>query len=82
MTSAAPRTAFIDGAFVPFAEARVPVMDRGFLFADSIYEVSAVIDGGLVDNPCASRPARAVAGRDRHRRIRTISRRGKGSSAN
>ena len=25
-------------------------MDRGFLFADGVYEVSAVLDGGLVDN--------------------------------
>lgn len=25
-------------------------MDRGFLFADGIYEVSAVVDGRLVDN--------------------------------
>lgn len=44
------RIVFLDGAFVPAAEARVSVMDRGFLFADGIYEVSAVIDGGLVDN--------------------------------
>ena len=26
------------------------VFDRGFLFADGIYEVSAVLDGKLVDN--------------------------------
>ncbi len=28
----------------------MPIMDRGFLFADGIYEVSAIIDGKLVDN--------------------------------
>ncbi len=44
------RTLFLDGRFVPEEDARVSVMDRGFLFADGIYEVSAVLDGGLVDN--------------------------------
>src|SRR5215211_3313717 len=44
------RTVFVNGAFVPFEEACVPIMDRGFLFADGIYEVSAVVNGRLVDN--------------------------------
>jgi D-alanine transaminase len=44
------RTMFVNGAFVPEEEARVSIMDRGFLFADGIYEVSAVLDGHLVDN--------------------------------
>ena len=44
------RIIHLDGAFVPAADARVSVMDRGFLFADGIYEVSAVLGGGLVDN--------------------------------
>ncbi len=44
------RIVYVDGAFVPFEEARIPIMDRGFLFADGIYEVSAVLDGKLVDN--------------------------------
>ncbi|RYC29811.1 D-amino-acid transaminase [Lichenibacterium minor] len=44
------RIIHLDGAFVPAADARVSVMDRGFLFADGIYEVSAVLDGRLVDN--------------------------------
>ena len=35
---------------VPAADARVSIFDRGFLFADGIYEVSAVLDGRLVDN--------------------------------
>lgn len=46
----ASRTVYLNGEFLPFADARVPIMDRGFLFADGIYEVSAVIDGRLVDN--------------------------------
>ncbi len=29
----------LDGCVVPEAEARIPVLDRGFLFGDSIYEV-------------------------------------------
>jgi D-alanine transaminase len=42
--------AYVNGTFVPLTEARVSVLDRGFLFADGIYEVSAVLDGRLVDN--------------------------------
>ncbi|WP_029030363.1 D-amino-acid transaminase [Salinarimonas rosea] len=43
------RTVFLNGDFVPYEEARIPVMDRGFLFADGIYEVAALVDGKLVD---------------------------------
>jgi branched-chain amino acid aminotransferase len=35
----------VDGVITPTAEARVPVMDRGFLFGDSIYEVFRTYDG-------------------------------------
>lgn len=42
--------AYVNGAFVPMSEARVSVLDRGFLFADGIYEVAAVLDGKLIDN--------------------------------
>ena len=45
-----PRIVYLNGDFLPFDEARVPIMDRGFLFADGIYEVSAILDGRLVDN--------------------------------
>jgi D-alanine transaminase len=44
------RIAWLDGAFVPLAEARVSAQDRGFLFADGIYEFTAVLDGRLVDS--------------------------------
>lgn len=44
------RVVFVNGDFVPFEDAKVPIMDRGLLFADGIYEVSAVIGGRLVDN--------------------------------
>ena len=42
--------AYVNGAYVPLNEAKVSILDRGFLFADGIYEVSAVLDGRLVDN--------------------------------
>ncbi|HXP96402.1 MAG TPA: D-amino-acid transaminase [Telmatospirillum sp.] len=42
--------AYLNGEYLPLDEARVSVLDRGFLFADGIYEVSAVLDGHLVDN--------------------------------
>src|SRR5580704_17579174 len=42
--------AYVNGLFVPLSEAKVSILDRGFLFADGIYEVSAVLDGKLVDN--------------------------------
>jgi len=42
--------AYVNGTFVLLSEAKVSVLDRGFLFADGIYEVSAVLDGKLVDN--------------------------------
>lgn len=43
-------TVYVNGAFLPADEARVSVFDRGFLFADGVYEVAAVLDGRLVDN--------------------------------
>lgn len=42
--------AYVNGSFVPLSEAKVSVLDRGFLFADGIYEVAAVLDGKLVDS--------------------------------
>lgn len=44
------RTIYVNGQYVAESEARLSVFDRGFLFADGIYEVSAVIDGRLIDN--------------------------------
>jgi branched-chain amino acid aminotransferase len=38
-------TASIDSVVTPLAEARIPVMDRGFLYGDSIYEVFRTYDG-------------------------------------
>ena len=44
------RIAYVNGDFLPIEQAKVSVLDRGFLFADGIYEVSAVLNGRLVDN--------------------------------
>ncbi len=41
--------AYVNGDFLPLAEARVSVLDRGFLFADGVYEVTAILDGRLID---------------------------------
>jgi len=40
---------YINGDFVPESEARISVFDRGFLFADGVYEVTSVLHGKLVD---------------------------------
>jgi D-alanine transaminase len=42
--------AYLNGSYLPLAEARVSVLDRGFLFADGIYEVAAVMEGRLIDS--------------------------------
>ena len=34
----------LDGRIVPQADAHVPVLDRGFLFGDSVYEVVRTLD--------------------------------------
>lgn len=49
MSTSSSRLVYVNGAFVPIETASVPVMDRGFLFADGIYEVTAVIAGRLAD---------------------------------
>ena len=40
-------TAFLNGTFLPLENACVPVMDRGFLFGDGVYEVIPVYAGKL-----------------------------------
>ncbi|MEM9879685.1 MAG: D-amino-acid transaminase [Pseudomonadota bacterium] len=45
-----PRLVYVNGSYVPEHEAQISVFDRGFLFADAVYEVSTVLNGQLVDN--------------------------------
>ena len=44
------RIVYVNGDFLPEEEARVSIFDRGFLFADAIYEVTPVLDGRLIEN--------------------------------
>jgi D-alanine transaminase len=44
------RIVFLNGSFLPIEEAKVPFMDRGFMFGDGIYEGIAMLDGRLIDN--------------------------------
>ena len=56
------RIVYVNGAYVPEEEANVSVFDRGFLFADGVYEVTSVLDGKLVDfDGHAARLARSLA---------------------
>ena len=43
------RIVYVNGAFEPEEVAKISVFDRGFLFGDAVYEVTAVLDGKLVD---------------------------------
>ena len=57
--------AYVNGSFVPLSEAKVSILDRGFLFADGIYEVAAVLDGRLVEcrhNGASAGPVRWIGG--------------------
>ena len=44
------RIVYVNGEFVPEADAKVSVFDRGFMFADGVYEVSSVLRGKLIEN--------------------------------
>jgi len=44
------RIVFLNGSFLPIDEAKVPFMDRGFMFGDGVYEGIGVLDGRLIDN--------------------------------
>ncbi|WP_417433429.1 D-amino-acid transaminase [Kiloniella sp.] len=44
------RTVYVNGSFLPEEDATISVFDRGFLFADGVYEVSTVLEGRLIDN--------------------------------
>lgn len=44
------RTVYVNGQYLAEENAMISVFDRGFLFADGVYEVSSVIGGKLIDN--------------------------------
>ncbi|AGK57739.1 class IV aminotransferase [Hyphomicrobium denitrificans 1NES1] len=43
------RIVYVNGAYKRYAEAAIHAEDRGFQFADAVYEVIEVLDGRLVD---------------------------------
>lgn len=43
------RIVYVNGRYAPYADAAVHVEDRGFQFADAVYEVVEVLGGRLVD---------------------------------
>ncbi|HET7679983.1 MAG TPA: D-amino-acid transaminase [Xanthobacteraceae bacterium] len=45
------RIAYVNGRYLPFAQATVHVEDRGYQFSDGVYEVCEVRDGRMVDEP-------------------------------
>ena len=45
------RTVYVNGDYLPEEDATISIFDRGFLMADGVYEVSAVMGGKLVDYP-------------------------------
>jgi D-alanine transaminase len=43
------RVAYVDGQYLPHRQAAVHIEDRGYQFADGVYEVISVVAGRLVD---------------------------------
>ncbi len=43
------RTVYVNGEYLPEEDAKISVFDRGFLFADGVYEVTSVLGGKLID---------------------------------
>ena len=44
-----PKFAYINNKFINFKSAKIHIEDRGLQFADSVYEVIAVLDKNLID---------------------------------
>ncbi len=44
-----PNFAYINNSFIKFNNAKIHIEDRGLQFADSVYEVIAVLNGNLID---------------------------------
>ena len=43
--------AYVNGEYVPLAEASVSIFDHGFLYGDGVFEGMRVFDGGLFRAP-------------------------------
>ncbi len=44
------RIVYVNGDYLPEDQGKISIFDRGFLFADGVYEVTAVVGGKLVDH--------------------------------
>ena len=44
-----PRLAYVNGRFLPHAQAAVHVEDRGYQFGDGVYEVVSVLNNRPID---------------------------------
>ncbi|WBU64570.1 D-amino-acid transaminase [Paracoccus aerodenitrificans] len=43
------RIVYVNGDYLPEEDAKISIFDRGFVMADSVYEVVSVLDGKLID---------------------------------
>ncbi|MBV9835594.1 MAG: D-amino acid aminotransferase, partial [Alphaproteobacteria bacterium] len=43
------RIAYVNGRYVPHRAAQVHIEDRGYQFADAVYEVIGIADGRFLD---------------------------------
>jgi len=43
------RYVYVNGEYVEAGQASISIFDRGFLFADGVYEVTAVLNGRMID---------------------------------
>nr|WP_319389322.1 D-amino-acid transaminase [uncultured Cohaesibacter sp.] len=43
------RTVYLNGEWLDEADAKISIFDRGYTFADAIYEVTAIVGGKLID---------------------------------
>ena len=44
-----PRVSYVNGKYLPHADAMVNVEDRGYQLADGVYEVIGIFNGHLID---------------------------------
>lgn len=56
------RTVYVNGEYLPEKNGKISIFDRGFLFADGVYEVTAVVKGKFIDyGPHMERLERSLA---------------------
>jgi D-alanine transaminase len=55
------RIVYVNGEYLPQKDGKISIFDRGFLFADGVYEVTGVVNGRLIDyEPHMERLARSL----------------------